>query len=109
MARLWPASAFVCVVQGCRLLWGLFYYKTAIPLTLHRLESIASSRIRLRFCFSAWGRDKDFNWDENVKFCGALLEQSLTAPLPAGCRARLAFHILNNTLHNKSKTESYVV
>lgn len=77
------------------------------PLTLHPLESIASSRTRLRFCFSAWGRDKDFNCDENVKCCGALLEQSLTAPLPAGCRAWLALHILN-TLPNKTKTECFI-
>lgn len=99
-----PLHSFV---SYCRLLKCLFYYSCIVPvffpLTLHPLESIASSRIRLRLSFSAWGRGKDFNCDENVKDCGALLERSLKAPLPTGCRACLALHILN-TLPTKTKT-----
>lgn len=63
---------------------------------------MASSRCRLRLCFSAWVRGEEFGEEEDEGF-GWLLEQSLTAPLPASVklRTRPVLIILNQTLYKK--------
>lgn len=84
----------------------LFFTDASFLLTLHWLESMASSRSRLRLRFTVRGRGEEFDWDEEEDegFVG-LLEQSLTVPLHASLRARLALHILNNTLRKKKQKQ----
>lgn len=72
-------------------------------LTLHWLESIASSRPRLRLNFSALGRVEFFDrGNDEDEWFSVLLEQSLNALIPGKCVARLALHILNNVLRNRT-------
>lgn len=85
----------------------LLFPNASFLLTLCLLVSIASSRSRLRLCFSAWGRGEDFGRD--AEGFGGLLEQSLAAPLPASLklRTRPTLSIFKITLSSHEKVDSW--
>lgn len=88
----------------------LIFLDASFQLTLCWLDSMASSRSRLRLCFSVRGRGEEFDWDEedDEDFDG-LLEKSLSSPLPASLKLgkQPALHILNDTLHKGTNTQNH--